>query len=1074
MRRASDVVAPAGAPLVRLAPLRLAPVTSAPSGVRAALARGSGEPLVLPVRSAIEQSIGVDLAPVRVHHDPASRALVDGMGARAFAIGANIFLGPRERPTDLALMAHEVTHVVQQQGSAHIQRLGGGEASDGLEREADQVSASVASGKSATVAGRTEPRPQFGLYDWAKKKAKAVGEFVGDVVDAIGNLLGAALEYVKKHAADIPGYNMLAYVMGRDPITQKPVERNAVNLIRAVMGLWPLGNRIFEALQKYGIIDRVGAWLDEQMKTLGLAASAMRQGLDRLLDSLKAEDLLDLGGVWDRAKRIFSEPIGRITSFVGGLVSGVIDFIRDAVLIPLARLAKGTRGYDLIRAILGKDPISGEPVAQDAEALIGGFLKLIGQEEIFENMKKAKALPRAAAWLKRTLGELKAFVTQVPARFIRAFKALEIGDYIGLAGAIRKIGGVFLEVVTEFVTWAGRAIWTLLEIIFEVVSPKTLEYIRKTGAALKSILKNPMPFMGNLVKAAKLGFQNFADHFVDHLKAGLINWLVGALPGIHIPKAFTLGEVVKFVFSVLGIGWAMIRARLVKVVGETTVMAMEEGFKIVVTLMREGPAAAWEQIKEQLADLKDTVIGGIISMVVEAITVKAVPKLIAMFIPGAGFISAIIAIYDVIKVFIEKIATIVAVVRAFVDSIVSIAAGVIDAAAKKVESVLANLLSLAISFLANFAGLGRVADKIMGVIKKVQGMVERGLNALVAWIVTMAKKLFGAVKAGVKKLVAWWKKSVPLTKGGEPHTLKYQGSDRAASLMVHTKPKRITGFVQGFVGLKGAGPQVEKASDLETKITSTQKKVVEAEGKNQALVDSLTVELHGYIDALAAVLDSLLALGAEQGTDKNPLPIDYPKRRSSAYPVIYIGPRVGPGNMVPQTTLRALHSARPAPDIARAELVKANPKLAGNIPLKNWDGTVTPLEPGGTHNVEGVDLGLSEEFKDIKPGKVLISPGVEKTGGGSKVNKPLKAFGYVPKLDGGEGLDADHVMERQLGGPDHPVNLWPLPASENRSSGATVKGFTFAYKGSTGLTLAEVRKQHGKDVHLLIRKVIGG
>jgi len=35
-------------------------------------------------------------------------------------------------------------------------------------------------------------------------------------------------------------------------------------------------------------------------------------------------------------------------------------------------------------------------------------------------------------------------------------------------------------------------------------------YIQKTGAALKSILKNPMPFLGNLVSAAKLGFTNFA------------------------------------------------------------------------------------------------------------------------------------------------------------------------------------------------------------------------------------------------------------------------------------------------------------------------------------------------------------------------------------------------------------------------------------------------------------------------------------------------------------------------------------------------------------------------------------
>ena len=90
----------------------------------------------------------------------------------------------------------------------------------------------------------------------------------------------------------------------------------------------------------------------------------------------------------------------------------------------------------------------------------------------------------------------------------------------------------------RFITWGANAVWNLLEIIFDVVSPGALGYIKKTGAALKSILKNPLPFVGNLVKAAKLGFQNFADHFLEHLKAGLIDWLTGSLPGIYIPKAF--------------------------------------------------------------------------------------------------------------------------------------------------------------------------------------------------------------------------------------------------------------------------------------------------------------------------------------------------------------------------------------------------------------------------------------------------------------------------------------------------------------------------------------------------------
>jgi hypothetical protein len=247
------------------------------------------------------------------------------------------------------------------------------------------------------------------------------------------------------------------------------------------------------------------------------------------------------------------------------------------------------------------------------------------------------------------------------------------------------------------------------------------------------------------VKAAKTGFLNFASNFLEHLKAGLIDWLTGSLPGVYIPKSFTLGELVKFVFSVLGISWANVRQKLVKVVGETAVKAMETGFDIVVTLVTQGPAAAWEKIKEALGNLKDMVIGGITDFVVDTVVKKAIPKLVAMFIPGAGFISAIISIYDTVMVFVQKISKIIQVVTAFIDSIVAIAAGAIGAAAARVEKILAGLLSLAISFLAGFVGLGKVADKVMGVINKVRAPIDKALDSLINWIVTMAKKLFAKV-----------------------------------------------------------------------------------------------------------------------------------------------------------------------------------------------------------------------------------------------------------------------------------------------------------------------------------------
>jgi hypothetical protein len=1072
--RGARAPGPTGPPVLRL--VSGARATTPPAreeGIAELIALpGAGQPIAEALRHRLQTSMRADFSQVRVHTDHRARSVVDRLRARAFTYGRRIFLGSREAPTDTELIAHEAAHVIQQRGAPHVvQMAGGGGTSDALEREAQAASAAVVSGQQATVVGRTTPQPQFSFGDWVKKGVSAVGSAVSAVADVVGDIAGAALKFIKDKAANIPGYSMLGFALGKDPITGEPVPRNAINLIRAVMGLWPGGNLIFEALQAHGIIEKVGNWLDPQIATLKSIVGGIRQALDKFISTLGPSDLLNLGGAWERAKRIFSDPIDRAGQFVKGLASDVLNFIRDAILMPIAKLAEGTRGYDLLKAVLGKDPITGKPVPQDATTLIGGFLKLIGEDEIFENMKKANAIPRAFAWFNKALAELKAFVLEIPPTFITALKSLDVADMILIPRAFIKLGKVFGGFLVRFISWAGSTIWNLLEIIFEVVKPGALEYVKKTGEALKTILKNPLPFVGNLVKAAKLGFDNFKDNFWGHLKSALIDWLVGSLPGIYIPKSFDLLEIVKFVFSVLGLSWANIRAKLVKAVGETAVTVLEKGVTIVVKLVKEGPTAAWEEIKSQLTNLKDMVIDAIIGFVVESIVKKAVPKLIAMFIPGAGFISAIISIYDTVMVFVEKIATIIQVVKGFIDSIVNIANGVIDAAAKKVESTLAKLMSLAIAFLAGFLGLGKIADKVMGVIKKVQDVIDKALDKLIALIVTLGKKLFGAAKAGVKKLLQWWKKEQPFIGGGESHKLKFDGTEASAKLNVYSDKKPVTEFVKDFLTAQGTAAQIKDANDLDAKITATQQKLVAAQKKSppdEAASDKLSKELDGHLAKLGTVLQKLLDAGEAEGSEKNPIQIDYPKRRASVYPDIYVGP-LSQG-WIPQTVLKQLSGSA-----AKKREALKDKKLEGvkDAEIDAWDGkvyTFKAIEFGKALPVPTQPVGLEAQFASIAPGKILVYDKKFGTGGGGKINALFRPYGFRP---GKDGYDGDHVLERQLGGPDEIRNLWPLHSSENRSSGSTLNNMQVKI-GKDTLSLPKARAKRKKDyLYLLIRSTKG-
>ncbi len=668
----------------------------------------NGKPLPLSVRRFMEPRFKADFSQVKIHTDDRAAKLSRGLNAQAFTLGNQIFFGKGkfkpESDEGKELIAHELTHTVQQ--GAAIQR-----------REAVPITQS------------SPPQVQrLGISD--------------------------AWDYFADKANLIPGFRMFTIVLGMNPINRSSVDRSAANVMRAVIEFIPGGGFITQALDNHGIFDKVSLWVGQQIQTLGMIGSAIRQAVSDFLGSLGWRDIFSLGSVWSRAKKIFTSPITKIINFVKGLVSGIVTLIKDAILRPIASLAEGTRGYDLLKAVLGYDPITGDPVPRTPETLMGGFMKLIGQEEVWNNLQQANAIPRAWAWFQGAMVGLFAFVVQIPSRFLAAFTSLTLLDIILLPRAFAKIVGVFATFIGQFIVWAGNTVWNLLEIIFAVVAPGVMPYIQKAAGAFRSILQKPIAFVGNLVRAAKRGFQQFAAKIAKHLRNSLIQWLTGAMgaAGLYIPQSFSFREIIKFVLSVLGLTWKNIRVKLVRVVGEGSVKAMETGFELVSTLVREGPAAAWEKIKEGLSNLKEIVITGIMNFVVTKIVQKAVLKLVMMINPAGAVIQAIIAIYNTIMFFVERLRQIIQVATAFINSISAIASGVIKVAANRVEQTLAGMLTLAISFLARFAGLGKVSTTIMKIINKIRAPINKALDKIVIWIVKMARKLGRFVaQAGVPK-----------------------------------------------------------------------------------------------------------------------------------------------------------------------------------------------------------------------------------------------------------------------------------------------------------------------------------
>jgi hypothetical protein len=62
----------------------------------------------------MEPRFGVDFGHVRLHTDNESHQIASNINARAFTFGGNIYLGKEETEQNTSLMAHELTHVIQQ------------------------------------------------------------------------------------------------------------------------------------------------------------------------------------------------------------------------------------------------------------------------------------------------------------------------------------------------------------------------------------------------------------------------------------------------------------------------------------------------------------------------------------------------------------------------------------------------------------------------------------------------------------------------------------------------------------------------------------------------------------------------------------------------------------------------------------------------------------------------------------------------------------------------------------------------------------------------------------------------
>ncbi len=234
---------------------------------------GSGRPLPASVRAFMEPRFGHDFSDVRIHDTPDDRRVASRIGARAFTHRNRIWMGPGETVENRRLLAHELTHVVQQ-----------------TKRKPATVSRAI-----DTTEDKGEPEVRRG---YIRNKAE-------------------------KYARKVPGYRLVSVILGKSPITGDRVERNATNLIGALLALIPGGGELFDRLMETRVIQQAFDWVAARLHSLNITWTRIKRLIGELIDYLPAWP----SNAIRKAKQLFGPLLRDILTFVKEAVQKVLEFI---------------------------------------------------------------------------------------------------------------------------------------------------------------------------------------------------------------------------------------------------------------------------------------------------------------------------------------------------------------------------------------------------------------------------------------------------------------------------------------------------------------------------------------------------------------------------------------------------------------------------------------------------------------------------------------------------------------------------------------------------------------------------
>lgn len=657
------------------------------------------------------------------------------------------------------------------------------------------------------------------IWDAIKWLAEKIADLVSSIVGWVWEKIRSMLGYDTDGGGSGDGGGVMAWIKSKIKIATNWVESiisSVAGVVRWIAKLGPLQT----LLNVFKFAETLG-----NSMTQAADAADEPDGPAKNRDILRDVVLPAIQGGIGAIRFIFKISGEGACTLINGFVAGVAGFMDALSSIPLVGglfgwLATGAREL----GALASTAVSG------VFSLIDSGLAMVSSwvEPILKTLVKivSVALDAALHLPGLVLGTFWKIIPSWIRNPLKNFIVDKILKRIPILGQlITRLPDIWKKAVEIFKNFVVRvfskgdlvgAAWGFFKDLLNLIGlPLRMigEIISHALKTIGNILRHPFDFLVNLVRAIGRGLGNFIDHIWKNLVESLSDWMFGKLKlsNLRIPKEFSPAGLFDVVAQILKIDLESIIGLIRERKGETAAnavrTAINAGKKVlgwITTFIEKGPGALWADIQNHISNLWNLVLEKMQSFVLERIIAEGTKWLLTL-LDISGIMPAIktaIAVYHAVESFIENARRIFELIHAGFSAIADIAAGNLDRAAQLIEGGAVKLLTVAIDFVANQVGLGKIADKICEVIAAIRDKVRQALAKLIDMtldpIIAAARSGVAAVKKGVASLREWWKARKEFSVENETHAVYLEGSDGGAVLMVSSTPATFTEYISAL------------------------------------------------------------------------------------------------------------------------------------------------------------------------------------------------------------------------------------------------------------------------------------